>query len=141
MQVRPIDPQDHDAWFRIRKALWPACPDDTLGAEMASIRADGDQAVFAAVRGGGGPGGFAEVSIHPHALGCETQPVGYLEGWWVDPDLRRTGLGRRLLAAAEDWARAKGCREMASDTDLGNAARHAIRVLDHYGRVVLRRPV
>lgn len=125
----------------MRKGVWPTCPDETLRAEMAGICADADQAVFVAVREGGGLGGFAEVSIHPHALGCETHPVGYLEGWWVDPDLRRTGVGCQLLAAAEEWARAKGWREMASDTDLGNAARHAVRVLDHYGRVVLRRPV
>ena len=120
MHIRPVDPQDNNEWFRLRTALWPACPDDTLRAEIASILADASQAVFVAKRDGGGLGGFAEVSIHPHALGCQTHPVGYLEGWWVDPDLRRTGLGRQLVAAAENWARAKGCREVASDTDVGN---------------------
>lgn len=106
---------------------------------MATILVDDSQAVFVAVRDGGGLGGFAEVSIHPHALGCETHPVGYLEGWWVDPDLRRTGLGRRLLAAAEEWARAKGCREMASDTDLGNdvsIAAHLALGYQQVGRVI-----
>jgi len=74
---------------------------------MASILADDSQAVFVAVRERGGLSGFAEVSIHPHALGCQTHPVGYLEGWWVDPDLRRTGLGRQLVAAAENWPEPK----------------------------------
>lgn len=123
----------------MRKALWPACADDTLRVEMASIIADDSQAVFVAVRDGGGLGGFAEVSIHPHALGCETQPVGYLEGWWVDADLRRTGVGRRLVAAAEDWARAKGCREMASDTDVGkdaSIAAHAALGYQQVGQVI-----
>jgi aminoglycoside 6'-N-acetyltransferase I len=82
-----------------------------------------------AVRPEGGLGGFVEASIHPHAIGCETNPVGYVEGWYVDPDLRGTGVGRELLVAAELWARDRGCREMASDTlfdnDLGLAAHRA----------------
>ena len=67
-------------------------------------------------------GGFVEVSIHPHAIGCDTRPVGYVEGWYVEPDLRTTGVGRSLLDAAESWARDRGCREMASDAIVGNDA-------------------
>jgi aminoglycoside 6'-N-acetyltransferase I len=56
--------------------------------------------------------------------------VGYIEGWWVDPDLRRRGVGASLIAAAEDWARSLGVTEMASDSELGNeegqAAHHAL---------------
>ncbi len=45
-----------------------------------------------------------------------TGPVGYVEGWYVDPAWRRRGVGRRLVEAAEAWARSRGCTEMASDT-------------------------
>jgi hypothetical protein len=51
--------------------------------------------------------------------------VGYVEGWYVDPDVRRQGIGRRLVEAAERWAAAQGCREMASDAHLGNTVSHA----------------
>ncbi len=34
----------------------------------------------------------------------------------VDPDLQRQGLGRRLVAAAEGWARERGYKRMALDT-------------------------
>jgi len=34
----------------------------------------------------------------------------------VNPDWRR-GVGRALVQAAEAWAAAQGCTEMASDTD------------------------
>lgn len=130
MQTRPIEPGDQDEWLRLRKALWPECAIDTLTAEMADIVADSDdQAVFVAVRPAGRLGGLVEVSTHPHAIGCSTRPVAYVEGWYVDPDLQRTGVGGELLAAAESWARSKGCREIASDTlfdnEVGLAAHRA----------------
>ncbi len=61
--------------------------------------------------------GFVEVGLRSHADGCETDhAVGFLEGWYVVPTHRRRGVGRALVAAAEAWARDRGCREMASDT-------------------------
>ena len=65
--------------------------------------------------------GFAEVDLRSHADGCDpAQPVGYLEGWYVEPAFRRTRVGARLVAAAEAWAKEHGCIEMASDTWLDN---------------------
>jgi aminoglycoside 6'-N-acetyltransferase I len=64
--------------------------------------------------------GFAEVGTRSVAESCETSPVAYLEGWYVDPDMRRQGIGAALVGAAEDWSRARGFRELASDTQLTN---------------------
>ena len=65
--------------------------------------------------------GFLEVDLRSHADGCDpSHAVGFIEGWYVDPDWRGQGIGRKLLAAAEDWARAQGCLEMASDTWIAN---------------------
>jgi len=64
--------------------------------------------------------GFLEASIRPFVEDCESENVGYLEGWYVDPEHRRRGLGRKLVSAAESWARSRGCTEMASDAELGN---------------------
>jgi len=41
--------------------------------------------------------------------------VAYLEGWYVESEWRRRGVGTALVAAAEAWARAQGCTELASD--------------------------
>jgi aminoglycoside 6'-N-acetyltransferase I len=79
-------------------------------------------AAFVAVRPGGGLCGFVEASVRPMADGCTTHPVGYVEGWYVDPDVRQKGVGRALVGAAEAWAVSRGCREMASDAHLDNAA-------------------
>ncbi|MBK9168871.1 MAG: GNAT family N-acetyltransferase [Bryobacterales bacterium] len=66
---------------------------------------------------GGGFAGFIEVNLRSHADGCDpSRPVGYIEGWYVAPEFRRRGVGARLVAEAENWAREQGCREMASDT-------------------------
>jgi aminoglycoside 6'-N-acetyltransferase I len=61
--------------------------------------------------------GFAEVGLRSHANGCDgVRPVGFLEGWFVSKRFRRQGIGAQLVRAAEKWCRARGCREMASDT-------------------------
>ena len=81
------------------------------------------EVVLVAVEDGAAPRivGFAEASRRAYAEGCETSPVGFLEGWYVLPTHRRQGVGRALVAAAEDWARALGCGEFASDALADNA--------------------
>ena len=65
--------------------------------------------------------GFVQVGLRSHADGCETTtPVGFIEGWFVKEDFRGTGIGRKLVEAAEEWARGLQCCEMASDALLDN---------------------
>ena len=75
-------------------------------------------------------GGFAEVSIRREASECQLGRVGFLEGWFVEEPFRRSGTGAALVAAAEEWSRAQGCSEFASDTETHNelsiAAHHAL---------------
>ncbi|HEY7423949.1 MAG TPA: GNAT family N-acetyltransferase [Gemmataceae bacterium] len=123
-EIRPVRNGDQAEWLRMRALLWP---DDTAGEHAEEVGAFFGTnafrwsepflglAVFVAVRPGGGLSGFLEASIRPFAEGCETQPVGYVEGWYVDADLRQQGIGKRLVRAAEQWATKLGCREMASD--------------------------
>ena len=66
--------------------------------------------------------GFLEVGVRSHSDGCDTkQPVGFVEGWFVREEQRGKGVGAALMRAAEDWARAHGCVEMASDALIDNA--------------------
>lgn len=124
IDVRRYEPADRAEWRRMRRALWPEEPSAAEAHEMDAWLARPDAVVFVAARADGRLGGFAEAATRPYAEGCETSPVAFLEGWYVDPDLRRRGVGRALVAAVEEWARAAGLREFASDALLDNVTSH-----------------
>jgi aminoglycoside 6'-N-acetyltransferase I len=133
-RVRPVTHADAAAWLAMRNALWPEEDDDDHPKEIARFLEGGStiadvQAVLIA-EDDGEILGFAELSIRPYAEGCQTDRVGFLEGWYVVPEARRRGVGRALVAAAEGWARAQGCTEFASDTlvdnDVSTTAHHAL---------------
>jgi aminoglycoside 6'-N-acetyltransferase I len=106
----------------MRSSLWPEEPDDHPGEIRrfldgiakeplaVLVAADGDALV-----------GFVELSIRHYAEGCTTDHVAYVEGWYVEASHRRRGVGRALIAAAEEWGRSQGCIELASDADIDNA--------------------
>jgi aminoglycoside 6'-N-acetyltransferase I len=119
--VRPLRETDLDEWFRLRKALWDVNDEQEHRSEMLDILGHPEtQLVLVAEHGNGRAVGFLEASIRPFAEDCETDQVGYIEGWFIEEPYRRNGIGRELISAAEEWARQKGCTEMASDVEIGN---------------------
>lgn len=118
--VRLATAADVEAWSELRALLWPQLDTHEHAVEAVQWIADPSTDALLAVANDGTLLGFLEVGLRDYAEGCETSPVGYVEGWYVDELARRRGLGRALLRAAEDWARSKGCTEMASDTEVHN---------------------
>lgn len=120
MHIRPAEPEDLQEWLRMRLLLWSDTSVEKHLQEMKEILADPTSAILVAVRPDGGLCGFLEASQRKYAEGCDTSPVGYIEGWYVDPDYRRQQIGAGLVRAAEDWARRLGLKEMASDCEINN---------------------
>jgi aminoglycoside 6'-N-acetyltransferase I len=121
--IRPAEGADSEAWERMRRALWPHGAEDHAPEIAAYFRLrPEDEACLVAEAPEGELVGFVEVRLRPWAEGCRTSPVGYLEGVYVRSRVRREGVGRRLVAAAERWARARECVEMASDHPVGDDA-------------------
>jgi aminoglycoside 6'-N-acetyltransferase I len=122
MTVRLIQERDRAEWVRMRLALWPDCSAEHHAQEIADYLSLGHSSgvVFVAERQDGKLCGFLETSLRSVAEGCWNGPTGYIEGWYVDPEMRQQGVGRALVDAAERWAVSVGCREMGSDADLDN---------------------
>ncbi|MGM9951614.1 MAG: aminoglycoside 6'-N-acetyltransferase [Lysinibacillus sp.] len=100
--------------------LWPDNALEALIEEMAQLLVQPDAKVFLAYDGKEAVG-FAQCQLrHDYVEGTSTTPVGYLEGLYVKEPFRRQGVARELTQACEAWAKAKGCREFASDCELGN---------------------
>jgi aminoglycoside 6'-N-acetyltransferase I len=131
IQIRHAVPGDAEQWRLLRLALWPEEDPAAHAAEVSRFFAEPrpapgamPEAVLVAVEAETPREliGFAEVSRRAYAEGCETSPVGFLEGWYVVGEHRRRGVGRALVTAAEAWARGMGCSEFASDALAENTA-------------------
>jgi aminoglycoside 6'-N-acetyltransferase I len=124
--IRMPEEEDFAEWLRLRTTLWPECSAHQHELEMGSVLADSDRASVFVAAGEHGLAGFVEVVMRPWAEGCDTTPIGYVEGLYVEPEARGAGVARALLRAAEAWAADRGCREMASDTPVDNDASRAV---------------
>lgn len=90
------------------------------------LREGGDNALaLLAIDAVGESVGFAEAALrHDYVNGCDTSPVLFLEGIYVEPSARLSGAARTLADAVMDWGKGRGCTEMASDADLANQGSH-----------------
>jgi aminoglycoside 6'-N-acetyltransferase I len=122
LRVRPASIADAPALARLRHALWPEGSEENHRRELERFFGERRAGAQLVAEDGTGVLGFAEVSIRAYAEGCDSEGVGYLEGWYVVPHARRRGVGRQLVAAAQDWARSMGCVEFASDAVADNHA-------------------
>jgi len=118
--IRRVTYEDKPDWLRMRQALWPDHTAEEFKLQSEEILNDPMQPVFVVERLDGRLGGFIEAGTRKYGEGCESSPIGYIEGWYVDEDLRAQGIGKTLVNTAEEWARSQGLTEMGSDTWLDN---------------------
>jgi aminoglycoside 6'-N-acetyltransferase I len=104
----------------MRSALWPASDHTHAIDRYFAGEVREPLEVLMAFDEQGAAIGFIELSIRAYAEGCETDRVAFVEGWYVEPDVRGAGVGAALITAAEEWARSQGCTELASDTEADN---------------------
>jgi aminoglycoside 6'-N-acetyltransferase I len=123
--VRPMHAGDRAVWAHMRAALWPEESAAAHAKAIDELLAGSEAWGFIAEAAGGGAAGFAEIAIRKYANGCESAPVAFLEGIWIEPQFRRRGVAAQLIAHAEAFVIMRGFRELGSDTQIDNAASQA----------------
>ncbi len=117
MIIRHVQHTDQNEWARMRNTLWP----DSVEAHFAEIEeffrgtAPDIVSTFVMERSNEHLGGFIEINIRPFVPGSRQKNVPYIEGWYVDDDIRNMGYGKALMHEAEKWSREQGFSELGSD--------------------------
>jgi len=125
--IKRATKEDLSAWLLMRGKLWPRCSDVRHRDEVRrTLRNPNRLAAFLSFLEGR-PVGLLEMSIREEVDGCINSPAAFIEGWFVEEQERRKGIGSRLLWAAEQWAISKKCHEIGSDSEVGNV----VAILSH----------
>lgn len=103
--IRPATMADAAALVELNDQLGYPTSEPELRERLDPILASAEDAVLVAVEGDR-PIGWVHVAVE---RGLEASRTAGLRGLVVDEVRRSAGVGRELLAAAEDWARQRDC--------------------------------
>ncbi|MBL6458107.1 GNAT family N-acetyltransferase [Belnapia sp. T6] len=119
--IRPLEEADMPALPGLLAQLGYAMPAEEVARRVAAVRAAPGHAVLVAVREGAVLG-LMHLFLRP---AIEKPPEAMVQALVVEAGSRGTGLGRRLMAAAEDWARAQGQASLALTSNSARSGAHA----------------
>ena len=104
--TRPVGDDDGEAVALLLTQLGHPTDAGDVSSRLREVLAEGG-AAFLQVDESGRALGFFSVARHSviHASG----PIGLITSLVVADDARRLGVGRAMVAAAQDWARDAGC--------------------------------
>jgi len=130
--IRRATPEDAAAVAELSRQLGYPVPTATVAARLARLVGRDDQVVLAAVDEAGQVSGWihaAEQDLVEAERRCE------ILGLVVDQRLRRSGIGRRLVAEVEAWAAGRGLLEMSVRSNLARVESHPFYEGQGYRRV------
>jgi aminoglycoside 6'-N-acetyltransferase I len=92
VSIRAMRREDTAIWRDMRASLYGEDP--SLLPELEDYFAGDSQISAAFLAECGKPAGFIELGLRSYAEGCDTSPVPYIEGIYVEAEHRRSGIGR-----------------------------------------------
>ncbi len=134
--IRRYEKTDRAEWLRMRDALWLGLSNVQTEEDADTWLARADAVVFVAqVLPEVALRSFAEAGERAYADGCDTSPIAFLEGWFVEPGSRGQGFGAALVRAVGAWALERGYSELASDCLLENTGAQAAHKVAGFAEV------
>ena len=125
LEFREIDRAHFPQWKRMRGELYASLDDEFHLKEMEEISQRTDWICRFIVNAEKEIIGLLELSSRNVVDGCLSSPVAYLEGLYLEPGHRGRGYGCSVLEKVVNWCRQNGFSELATDTELNNAAAQA----------------
>jgi aminoglycoside 6'-N-acetyltransferase I len=120
LQYIQADASHAEALADMAVLLWSDADYSELLADFRKAAGSGNRTVFLCIDEGNAVG-FAEFSVrHDYVEGAHISPVGYIEAVYVREQYRKMGIARDLIRLGEQWAKERGCLQMASDCELPN---------------------
>ena len=120
MEIQKLSSENLKALIGLVLELWPDCNFDEEYDNYKSILNTKNEICFL-VKENEDYIAFIHISIrNEYVEGANESQVAYIEAIYVKPIYQNAGLGKTLVNEAENWSRQKGCKEIASDTELHN---------------------
>lgn len=118
--------KDFPALLKMAMALFKDYEEEELSLSLKQTIKDTKQQVFLVQDEEEHYLGFAIGSIRTdYVEGATSSPTGYLEAIYVQPNARKSGVARQLVALVEAWAKERNCTQLGSDTWEWNKAAQA----------------
>lgn len=126
MKIMPVTEPLLADWLQLRILLWPDHEDAHL-LEMRQLLEQPHTLQLLSYNDQQQAIAMLEASIrYEYVNGTQTSPVAFLEGIFVLPEYRRSGVATTLVQQVEDWAKQFSCTEFASDAAIDNTISHAM---------------
>lgn len=122
MEIQQLSADNLSSLVELVLEMWPDCTFEEEFESYKSILTAKDEACYL-IKEGEAFIAFIHVGMrNDYVEGAIEFPVAYIEAMYVKPHFQNSGVGRMLVKEAENWSREKGCRQIASDTEIKNAA-------------------
>ena len=120
MKVEKISADNIEPLTHLFLELWPECHFDEEYEICENILKSNNETCFL-IKDGSDFVAFIQLSLRTdYVEGATTSPVVYIEGLYVKPEYRKSGIAKKLVELGENWGKEKGCTQYASDTEITN---------------------